>query len=90
MSPKGISVSWGCPRTSDEVLALPDDPRVLYLRGKAGVVTDGAVRYAGRPSEDERYATEALYTGLAGWGRDVRTLGRYLARTLFGRPLPRG
>lgn len=71
-------------RTPEEVEALPADWREVYLEGRAGVVTEAAVRGAGRPTPDELYAAEALYVGLANGPRKLAALGGYVARCLFG------
>jgi lipopolysaccharide/colanic/teichoic acid biosynthesis glycosyltransferase len=72
------------PRPREAVEALGPDWKALYLRTKAGLVTEAANRYPAAPDEDEAYAADAFYAVTSGWGYDVRLLGRYLGRALFG------
>jgi lipopolysaccharide/colanic/teichoic acid biosynthesis glycosyltransferase len=75
------------PRTRAEIRQLPPDWQALYLRAKAGLVTEAAVRAGASADEHEIYAAEAFYVGLAGWKYDLKLLLRFLARCLlpFGR-----
>lgn len=70
------------PRTREEIGLLPHDWQALYLRGKAGLVTEAAVCSGPDPDEDELYAAEAFYTATANWGHDLALLFRFLARSL--------
>jgi NDP-sugar pyrophosphorylase family protein len=76
------------PRSPDEVDALSRDWRALYLRAKAGLVTEAGILYGAGPTDDELYASEAFYAVAASPLHDVRLLGRYVARLLglAGRP----
>jgi NDP-sugar pyrophosphorylase family protein len=71
-------------RSADEIKALSHDWQTLYLRSKAGLVTEAAVRYPASPTEDERYAAEGFYAVTAGWLHDLKLLLSYLGRCLFG------
>jgi lipopolysaccharide/colanic/teichoic acid biosynthesis glycosyltransferase len=70
------------PRTRGEVRALPHDWRALYLRAKAGVVTEASVHCGDDPTPDELYSAEAFYAVTAGVRRDLRLLVGYVGRAL--------
>jgi len=70
------------PRTKEEVKALSQDWRALYLKTKPGIVSEAYVNYGDTPSEDELYAAEAFYSVTAGIGHDFRLLFGYLGRVL--------
>jgi lipopolysaccharide/colanic/teichoic acid biosynthesis glycosyltransferase len=76
------------PRPPEEIRALPSDWKALYLRTKAGVVTEAFVQYGDNPTEDELYSSEAFYSVSAGIRHDFRVLLTYLAR-IFTTP-PQG
>jgi NDP-sugar pyrophosphorylase family protein len=76
------------PRSSEEIRLLPHDWRVLYLRAKAGIVTEASVRFRTPPDDDERYAAEAFYVATANWRYDMKLLVRFLAQSLLGFPRP--
>jgi lipopolysaccharide/colanic/teichoic acid biosynthesis glycosyltransferase len=71
------------PRTRDEIRRLPPDWQTLYLRSKAGLVTEAVVRAGAPADEHEVYAAEAFYAGTAGWRYDLKLLLRFLARCLL-------
>jgi lipopolysaccharide/colanic/teichoic acid biosynthesis glycosyltransferase len=76
------------PRSREEIRQLPRDWQTLYLRSKAGIVTEAAVRFPTDPTDDDLYAADAFYAASAGWGYDLKLLARYLSRSLFGALLP--
>jgi hypothetical protein len=60
---------------------------VLYLQAKAGVVTEAWLLYGDRPTDDERYSSEAFYAVAASPWHDARLLARFALRLLgLGRP----
>lgn len=77
------------PRTPDEVKQLPNDWMTLYLRSKAGIVTEASVRPAANLTDDDLYAADAVYAACAGWTYDLKLLARYFARSLFGPLFPK-
>jgi len=77
------------PRSREEIQQLPHDWRMLYLRSKAGLVTEASVRFAADLTDDDLYAADAFYVASAGWSYDLKLLIRYLARSLFGFLLPK-
>jgi len=70
------------PRTKEEVKALSQDWRALYLETKSGIVSEAYVNYGDTPSEDELYAAEAFYSVTSGIGHDFKLLFGYLGRVL--------
>ena len=72
------------PRTKEEVRALSQDWRALYLKSKPGVVSEAYVNYGDTPSEDELYAAEVFYSVTSGIGHDFKLLFGYLGRVLKG------
>jgi lipopolysaccharide/colanic/teichoic acid biosynthesis glycosyltransferase len=72
------------PRNRDEIQALPDDWRRLYLSGKAGLVTESAVHCDPDATNDDLYAAETFYVASAGWRHDLRVFLGYLGRAFCG------
>jgi len=62
------------PRTPEMINALPSDWKALYLRAKAGIVTEAFVIYGENPTEDELYSAEAFYSVSAGIRYDFMLL----------------
>jgi lipopolysaccharide/colanic/teichoic acid biosynthesis glycosyltransferase len=77
------------PRTSDEVKQLPHDWKALYLRARAGIVTEASVRPAADFTDDDLYASDAVYAACAGWAYELKLLARYLIRSVFGPLFPK-
>lgn len=76
------------PRTPEEVKSLPRDWQSVYLRAKAGLVTESMICYGPQATEDEQYAADGFYAVTAGWRHDLSLLTRYLTRVWF-RPTSR-
>jgi lipopolysaccharide/colanic/teichoic acid biosynthesis glycosyltransferase len=72
------------PRTPAEVEQLGPDWQALYLRGKAGLVSE-VLLHLDDLAEEEVYALEGVYAVTGGSLRDLGLLTRYLLRVLFGR-----
>ena len=72
------------PRTPDEIKTLNQDWRALYLKSKAGVITEAFVNYGGSPTSDELYSTEVLYSVTAGLKNDLKLICGYIERLLGG------
>jgi lipopolysaccharide/colanic/teichoic acid biosynthesis glycosyltransferase len=72
------------PRTSTEVEQLGPDWQALYLRSKAGLVSE-VLLHPDDLAEEEVYALEGVYAVTRGSLRDFGLLTRYLLRVLFGR-----
>ena len=78
------------PRNSEDVMALPVDWRVLYLRARAGLVTEAFVLHGADASADEVYSCEAFYSVAAGLRHDAAILLRFLGRMFQPHPSERG
>jgi lipopolysaccharide/colanic/teichoic acid biosynthesis glycosyltransferase len=72
------------PRTPEEVEQLGPDWQALYLRDKAGIVSE-MLLHPNDLAEEEAYALEGVYAVAGGPLRDLGLLTRYLLRLLFGR-----
>jgi len=77
------------PRTAEEVLALPPDWRALYLKSKAGAVSECLVNFGVRASDDDRYAADAVYAVSATTIYDLKLMLRYIGQVLGLVPLPK-
>jgi len=73
------------PRSRSEVDSLPADWQALYLKAKAGAITEAFVLYGSNPSEDELYSTEAFYSVSSGLRHDLKLVIGYFARVIAGR-----
>lgn len=67
-------------RTRGEILDLNDDWRALYLRTKAGLITEAFVQYGAKPTEDELYAAQAFYSAKSGFIYDLKLAMGYLEK----------
>lgn len=67
------------PRTKEEVKCLSHDWQALYLRAKAGVVTEAEVQYGPQADEDELYSSEAFYSATASRWQDLKLLLAYFS-----------
>ncbi|OQY42307.1 MAG: hypothetical protein B6240_14115 [Desulfobacteraceae bacterium 4572_87] len=72
------------PRSREEIGALDSDWRDLYLKSKAGIVTEAYINYGDHPTEDEIYTSEVFYASTSGLGHDFKLFFTYLRR-LFRR-----
>lgn len=72
------------PRRREEIGALSQDWQALYLRAKAGLVTEADVHCGANPTDDELYAAEAFYSVTAGFRHDLKLLLGYMGRILTG------
>jgi lipopolysaccharide/colanic/teichoic acid biosynthesis glycosyltransferase len=74
------------PRSRAQLLALPSDWRSLYLKTKAGLITEAEVMFGSNPSEDELYTAEAFYSATESIGHDCRLFGMWIWKTIAGSP----
>ena len=72
------------PRSRSEIEALPSDWRHLYLRTKAGLITEANVMFGSGASEDELYTSEVFYSATESFPNDLKLLTMWLWKTLFG------
>jgi len=76
------------PRGPKTIEVLPEDWKSLYLKSKAGLITEAMVHFGTDPSEDELYAAEAFYAVSAGIWYDLKILAKYMAQVLGIQPKP--
>ncbi|UCD91023.1 MAG: sugar transferase [Desulfobacterales bacterium] len=76
------------PRTIEEIKALPEDWRSLYLKSKAGIVTEALVSFGSLATDDDLYSAEAMYSVSADWKYDLKILAKYIGQILGVLPLP--
>jgi lipopolysaccharide/colanic/teichoic acid biosynthesis glycosyltransferase len=60
------------PRNAQEVRALPADWRSIYLKSKAGLITEARVMFGADASADEIYTSEAFYSATESAGHDFK------------------
>lgn len=72
------------PRSREEIETLNSDWQELYLKSKAGIITEAYINYGNQPTEDEIYTTEVFYASTTGLGHDFKLFMTYLRR-LFRR-----
>ncbi len=65
------------PRSEEEISALQKDWRSLYLRSKAGIVTEADVNFGPNLTVDELYSAEAMYTVSKSLRYDLKLLVKY-------------
>jgi hypothetical protein len=69
-------------RSPREVKRLGTDWQALYLRGKAGIISE-TLLHGGFPTREEVYATEGIYVMTGSLTRDMRLFLLYLLRMLW-------
>lgn len=72
------------PRTAAEIAELNEDWKELYLRAKAGLISEAFVQYGDNPSEDELFSAEVFYSAMGGFMHDLKLFFGYVER-IFGR-----
>jgi NDP-sugar pyrophosphorylase family protein/lipopolysaccharide/colanic/teichoic acid biosynthesis glycosyltransferase len=73
------------PRSRQEIMNLEEDWKTLYLRSKLGIITEAFVRYGSHPTKEELYSAEAVYSIMGSPSYDMKLIGHYLRRIIFGR-----
>ena len=76
------------PKTKNEIEALSHDWRELYLKSKAGIVTEAMVNFGERLTEDELHSAEAIYSVSTGFVYDLKLLAKYCGQILGLVPTP--
>ncbi|MCB1111250.1 MAG: NDP-sugar synthase [Chlamydiales bacterium] len=66
------------PRTIEEVAALPESWRLLYVKSKVGIITLSNLDNGPAASEDDKYASEGYYSVTMSWWQDVKLFFRWL------------
>jgi lipopolysaccharide/colanic/teichoic acid biosynthesis glycosyltransferase len=72
------------PRSPQEVAALPSDWRSLYLKTKAGLITEAGVIFGPGANEDELYTGEAFYSASESAGYDLKLVAQWFWQLLGG------
>ena len=68
------------PRSREEIEALDSDWQELYLKSKAGIITEAYINYGDHPTEDEIYTSEVFYATTTGLGHDFKLFMTYVRR----------
>ena len=76
------------PRAPSAAKRLPEDWRAIYLKARAGLITESMVRLGPGATAETHYAADTVYVAAADTGHDLRLIGAYLARCLHLLPLP--
>jgi NDP-sugar pyrophosphorylase family protein len=71
------------PHCAAEIEAMPSDWKLLYLRAKAGLITEASVATAENADVSELYLAEAYYSVMRSWKYDLRLTARYFARLIM-------
>lgn len=71
------------PHSIDFVKHMPYDWRLLYLRAKAGLITESLLLDEPSADEDTLYISDSVYTANAGFAYDVKLIFRYIRRLLM-------
>lgn len=72
------------PRSREEIETLDSDWQDLYLKSKAGIITEAYINYGDQPTEDEIYTSEVFYASTGGLGHDFKLFFTYVRR-MFSR-----
>lgn len=70
------------PCTREEILARGRDWQTVYLKSKAGLITESIINFGPDPDPDEVYSAEMLYSTTFTRWKDLQLLGRYF-RNVF-------
>lgn len=70
------------PRNIQEIEALSHDVRSIYLKSKAGIVSDAHINFGPEPTADELYVSETFYAVSSGLAYDLKLLGKYFGQLL--------
>jgi lipopolysaccharide/colanic/teichoic acid biosynthesis glycosyltransferase len=72
------------PRSRTQLLQLPADWRSLYMKTKAGLITEAAVMFGENASADETYSAEAFYSATESVSHDCKLVGLWLWSFISG------
>ncbi len=75
-----MAITGVSPRTREELEALDQDWREIYIRGKLGLVTEAMINFGRDPNPDELYSAEAIYISSPSVFRDIRLVFKYFTR----------
>lgn len=70
------------PRHRNQILRLPEDWRALYLKCRAGLISEAQVNFGAAATRDQIYSADAVYSVSHGVVYDLRLIGRYMLQLL--------
>lgn len=74
------------PRTEAEIEALPEEWQALYLKGKAGLITEASSALTESGDEMQLYLMDAYYSVRNNWSHDLGLALKYFLRLLVPNP----
>ena len=78
-----MAITGVSPRTREELEALDQDWREIYIRGKLGLVTEAMTNFGNNPTPDEQYSAEAIYISSPSFFRDILLVLKYFTRLIL-------
>lgn len=72
------------PRSRQEIEAMPPDWKSIYLKSKAGLITEADTIFGPDATEDEIYTGEAFYSATESTWHDLRLTGLWFWKLLTG------
>jgi NDP-sugar pyrophosphorylase family protein len=76
------------PRPAEEIRRLPLEWRSMYLKSKAGLITEASIALTDSEDETQLYFADAYYTARRNWLHDLRLASQYIFRLIV--PVRRG
>lgn len=70
------------PRSTSEILELPEDWRALYGEAHIGLITEASLSVADSCDHVQLYLADAYYTARRSWRHDLELTGKYLGRLI--------
>ena len=78
-----MAITGVSPRTREDLEALDQDWREIYIRGTLGLITESLIHFGPDPTADERYSAEAIYIASPSVLRDIKLAIQYFTRLFF-------
>jgi NDP-sugar pyrophosphorylase family protein len=73
------------PRTAEQIAALDDDWRALYLEGRAGLITEAATAITDPNDAMQVYLADAYYSIQRGFSHNLALIAKYFLRLIVPR-----
>ena len=70
------------PRPAEEIKRLPLEWRSMYLKNRAGLITEASVALADIEDETQLYFADAYYTARRNWLHDLRLASKYISHLI--------
>ncbi len=70
------------PRSAEEINRLPLEWRSMYLKNRAGLITEASVALTDIEDETQLFYADAYYTARRNWLHDLRLASRYISRLI--------